>query len=108
MSFPGIVFAGPAFVSARSACDATGTTSVDESLAGVMSPPPDTVAVFVRLAEADCATDAVTEMAGHGDPAARTSPREHETRGAATVQSQPGPLAAVGVSPAGSESATVT
>ncbi len=105
---PGIAFAGPVLTIARSAEEPTGTTSVEESFAGVMSPPPATIAVFAALAPADGRTSTVTEIGGHGGPAARTSARVHETFGAATAQAQPAPLAAIGTNPAGRASETVT
>src|SRR5450432_458190 len=106
---PGTTDATPSvLVIPRSACVVTVTTSVDESLAGVMSPPPETVAVFETVAGATSETDAVTAMSGHSFPAANTSTRVQVTVGAATTQPQPGPEASVGVRPAGSVSETVT
>ena len=101
MLVPGMAVAGPVLTSMRSAWDAMGTMSVEESLPGVRSPPPATTAVLDTLAGADCATDAVTEMSGHEAPTIRASLRVHEIAGAVTVQAQPVPDAAVGVRPAG-------
>src|SRR5262245_14466983 len=47
-------------------------------------------------------------ITGYEAPGASASLRSHETVGALTVHDQPGPLAAVGVNPAGNASLTVT
>src|ERR1700719_3921608 len=80
--------------------------SLDALFAALVSPPPFTVAVLVTLAGALAATLAVSVMAGKADPMARTSLRVQVS--VASVHVQPVPLTAVGVSPGGSVSTTVT
>ena len=71
------------------------------------SPPPETVAVLVTEAAANCATFTVIEMAGNDPLLATTAVLVQVTICATIPQVQPLPDAAVGVSPAGSVSVTV-
>jgi hypothetical protein len=82
------------------------TGIVTELLAGLVSPPPETVAVFVK-AEAFDPTLTVIVIGGYDWPAGKASVLLQVTDGIATVQAHPVPIAAVGVRPGWSVSVTV-
>src|SRR5947199_282217 len=81
-------------------------TSVAVSLAVLVSPPPETVAVLVCGDVALAATSTVRVIAGYEDPAANALLRVQES--VARTQLQPVPAIPVAVKPAGSVSVTVT
>jgi hypothetical protein len=70
-----------------------------------VSPPPETVTTFVRLAGAPPETFTVSVIGGYAAPAARLSEREQVKLARFVVQ--PVPLIVVAIRPAGSESVTV-
>ena len=72
-----------------------------------MSPPPVTETVFAVLT-AVAETDATSVMASNAPPAARALLRRQVTVDPAITHDQPGPVAVVGVRPAGSVSVTTT
>jgi hypothetical protein len=79
------------------------------SLAALVSPPPLTVATLVTVFAELESTVTVTAIGGYDKPAASTSERVHETVWPDCAgQVHPDPAAAVGVSPAGGTSVTVT
>ena len=92
---------------AMSARETTLVTSLALSLAVLISPPPETVAVLVSEAAAACPTLTVIEIAGKDPLLPTTSVLVQVTVWAAMPQDQPVPEAAVGVSPAGSVSVMV-
>src|SRR5438067_7091539 len=92
---------------AMSARETTLVTSLALSLAVLISPPPETDAVFVRELAAACPTLTVIEIGGNDPPAATTLVLVQVTVWAVIPQDQPVPEAAVGVSPAGSVSVMV-
>ena len=57
-------FGEPESVTARSALDPTAAVSVAVSLNRFASPPPATVAAFISVAGADCATNALRVIEG--------------------------------------------
>src|ERR1035441_7516910 len=79
--------------------------SLTVSFAVLISPPPETLAVLVRLT-ALVATSTTTVMGGYPAPAAKLSERVQVSVPRSAVQ--PAPLMAVAVSPAGSVSTTLT
>src|SRR5215467_859948 len=91
-----------------SALEPTIATSVAESLVRSASPPPLIVAMFVKVAGADCATRAFSVIAGYAPPAANASERVQLTVCPEIVQVQPVPVALVGLMPNGSVSFIVT
>src|SRR5262245_21077286 len=84
------------------------TVAVAELLAGVVSPPPPTVAVFVSCAGAFEATLTFIVIAGKLAPAFNASARVQFTLCPVMGQVQPFPVAVVGANPVGSGSSTVT
>ena len=76
------------------------------SFAKFVSPPPDTVAMFVTLAGAFAATVTVNVIGGKLAPTVRVSLREQIRF--ATTQFHPAPAIAVAVSPVGKVSVTET
>src|ERR1039457_6810892 len=83
-----------------------GTMVVESLAVAVADPPPDALTWLVTGDAALDATLTVTVMGGYVPPAARASEREHVS--VARVHPHPGPLIAVGVSPAGKVSVTET
>jgi hypothetical protein len=81
--------------------------TVTVPLVVVTSPPPETDAVLVTDAAADCATLTVIAMAGNAALLATTVVLVQVTVCSTIPQLQPTPDAAVGVSPAGKVSVTV-
>ena len=81
-------------------------TSLATLFAEFVSPPPETVAVFVRLSAAFGASVTVRVIAGKLAAEAIASARVHVS--VATVQVQPLPAIAVAVRPGGNVSTTVT
>src|SRR2546430_6532172 len=84
-----------------SALETTFVGSLALSFVMFASPPPETVAVLVTEAAANCATFTVIEMAGNDPLLATTAVLVQVTVCATIPQVQPLPDAAVGVSPAG-------
>jgi hypothetical protein len=107
---PGITVTTPSvFVIERSPCEITGAESVEESLPGVVSPPPDTAAVLSTGFGAAWRTFTLTVIGAYEPPGARTFDVVHVTTCRTTLHAQSGaPDTAVGRSPAGTASATVT
>src|SRR5205085_1610366 len=81
--------------------------SVAVLLPGVVSPPPDTMAVLIKDGAALAATSTVTVIEGYAAPAASGSERLQFTVGPG-AHIQPVPLALVRVMPTGKVSVTVT
>src|SRR6267143_804898 len=104
-SFPAVLLT--MLVTAISARETMFVGSLAVSLVVVTSPPPETDAVLVTDAAADCATLTVIAIAGNEALLATTAGLVQVTTCSAIPQVELGPDAAVGVSPAGRVSVTV-
>jgi hypothetical protein len=98
---------GPVLLIFTSALETMIVGSLALLLPVFASPPPETLAVFVKLKAVDCVTVTGIVMLGKTAPAASTSDLEHETSWPLVVQVQPLPVAVPGVKPVGNVSVTV-
>src|SRR5271165_5564279 len=97
-----VAVAGEPVIEKSGAVTSITVTSVAVLFPGVLSPPPETTAVLVKLAGATPETFTVKVIAGYAAPPARTSLLVHIRM--LSVQVHPVPAIAVAVSPAGSRS----